>query len=91
MKKLKKKTAGDHKKKPSEIISDQFKENRDLQKDRQDHKKYEGEGYGENFKDKDYNGTNYKQEDDYNSNKLGNGSEAVDENTRKKTKRKTKE
>jgi hypothetical protein len=90
MKSLKKKTATSHKKTPV-IISDQFKEDGELQKDRQDNKNYEGKNYGENFKDKDYDGGNFKQEDDYNSNKLGNGSEAVDESTRKKTRRKAKE
>jgi hypothetical protein len=75
MKSLKKQIVH-HKKQPPVIISDQFKEDGDLQQDRQDHKKYEGKGFGENFKDKDYDGSNYKQEDDYNSSKLGNGSEA---------------
>ncbi len=90
MKNFKKKTAT-RKKTPPVMISDQFKENRELQKDRQGNKYYEGKNYGENFKDKDYDGGNFKQEDDYNSNKLGNGSEAVGENTGRNTRRKAKE
>ena len=77
-------------KKESNVIKDQFKQE-DLQKERKEHKDYKGEGYGEDFKDKDYNGANFVQEDDYNSNKLGNGSDMVNKNSSKKPKRKPKE